>query len=128
TCFADMKWESWDTDVEKVLDPSGGCENGTTFTFHMKSGQMVKCTLSNVVKHESLTFRGPFLGGTANFEGTVKLTPEDATTTKIDYTFGFGGFFGPVLGFVAQTAASEGTQHGLENMIRMSAEAQQAKK
>ena len=124
TCFADMKWESWDVDVKEVLEPSGGCENGTTFIFDMKSGQKITCTLSDVVKNESLTFKGPFLGGTGNCTGTIKLIPIDDKTTKIDYTFGFGGLLGPILSFAAKSQASEGTRLGLENMIRMSEEAQ----
>eukprot|EP00548_Thalassiothrix_antarctica_P007485 CAMPEP_0194146510 /NCGR_PEP_ID=MMETSP0152-20130528/20696_1 /TAXON_ID=1049557 /ORGANISM="Thalassiothrix antarctica, Strain L6-D1" /LENGTH=145 /DNA_ID=CAMNT_0038847045 /DNA_START=35 /DNA_END=472 /DNA_ORIENTATION=+ len=124
TCFSDMKWESWDSDVQEVLEPSGGCENGTTFVFHMKSGQKILCTLQDVIKNETLTFKGPFLGGTGSFNGTIRLTPEVNTKTKIDYTFGFGGLIGPILTLAAGKAASKGTKEGLENMIRMSEEAQ----
>lgn len=124
-----MKWEVWDTDVEKVLDPSGGCENGTTFLFHMKSGQKIICTLTDVVQNETLTFTGPFLGGAGKFEGTVKLIPEkgDGNTTKIDYTFGWGGFLSPLLNLAAGKPAIEGTKTGLENMVRLSEEAQAKK-
>jgi hypothetical protein len=125
TCFSHMKWENWDTDVEKVLDPSGGCVNGTTFIFHMKSGQKINCTLTDVVKNETLTFTGPFLGGMGRFDGTVNLIPEgNDATTKIDYTFGWGGFMAPVLNLVAGKPAMEGTKTGLENMVRLSEEAQ----
>lgn len=119
-----MKWEVWDVDVEKVLEPSGGCENGTTFIFDMKSGQKIRCTLSDVVQNERLTFRGPFLGGAGNFSGTVLLIPEDAETTKIDYTFGWGGFLSPLLNLAAGKPAEEGTRKGLELMISLSEEAQ----
>jgi hypothetical protein len=124
-CFAHMKWEIWDVDVEAVLEPSGGCENGTTFIFHMKSGQKVNCVLSEVVQHKSLTFSGGFLGGAGNFKGEIKLEPgtEDEETI-IDYTFGMGGFFGPVLTLFSKNAIVEGTEKGLENMIRLSEEAQ----
>ena len=132
TCFAHMKWEVWDVDVEKVLEPSGGCENGTTFIFHMKSGQKIRCTLSDVVQNEKLTFRGPFLGGAGNFSGTITLIPTEDTatataTTKIDYTFGWGGFLSPLLNLVAGKPAEEGTKKGLELMISLSEEAQAKK-
>ena len=122
-----MKWEIWDADVEKVLDPSGGCENGTTFVFHMKSGQKINCILTNVIMNEQLTFQGPFLGGAGNFSGTVQLIPEGKDTTKIDYTFGWGGFLAPLLNLVAGKPAKEGTRVGLENMVRLSEEAQAKK-
>jgi hypothetical protein len=124
TCFSHMKWENWDTDVEAVLEPSGGCENGTTFIFHMKSGGKINCTLKDVIHNETLTFTGPFLGGMGRFDGTVRLIKEDATTTKIDYTFGWGGLLSPLLTLVAGKPAMEGTKTGLENMVRLSEEAQ----
>ena len=124
TCFTHMKWEVWDEDVEQVLEPSGGCENGTTFIFHMKTGQKILCTLDSVVQHEKLTFQGPFLGGAGKFSGTVQLIPETDTTTNIDYTFGWGGFLSPLLNLFAGKPAEEGTRAGLENMVRLSEEAQ----
>ena len=127
TCFSHMKWEIWDTDVTQVLEPSGGCENGTTFIFDMKSGQKVNCTLSDVVKNETLTFRGPFLGGAGSFTGTVKLIPEGPDATKVDYTFGWGGFMSPLLNLALGKPAEEGTRMGLENIIRLSEEAAQSK-
>ena len=99
----------------------------------MKSGQKIHCTLTNVVKNECLTFTGPFLGGAGKFEGTVKLIPEGdkgntgTASTKIDYTFGWGGFMAPLLNLFAGKAARDGTKHGLENMIKLSQEAQQKK-
>lgn len=128
TCFADMKWESWDADVEQVLDVSGGCENGTTFTFKMKTGQKIKCTLSEVVKNQSVTFSGPVLPlGAGIFSGTILVIPIDDEQTKIDYIFSFEGLFGWFFNFVANKPADKGTKEGLENMIRISEEAQQAK-
>ena len=132
TCFDHMKLEIWDTDVKQVLNVSGGCETGTTFIFDMKSGQKIKCTLFDVIKNERLTFKGSFLGGLGNFEGTIKLTPTESSTevdspitTKIDYKFGFGGFMGPLLNLMAGKEAEHGTKQGLENMIQLSEEAQQ---
>lgn len=130
TCFSHMKWEIWDVDVETVLEPSGGCENGTTFIFDMKSGQKISCVLSGVVKENKLTFSGGMLGGTVKFEGHVTLEPAPngaAGETLIDYTFGMGGFFGPVIGMLGKKAITEGTEKGLENMILLSEEAQAKK-
>lgn len=123
-----MKWEIWDADVKAVLEPSGGCENGTTFIFEMKSGQKVNCIISDVVQHESIKFSGGMFGGKANFVGIVQLKPtQTAGETTVDYTFGVGGLYGPVISMVAKKDIEEGTEKGLQNIVRLSEEAQAKK-
>ena len=41
TCFSHMKWEVWDPDLNGVTEVKGGCEDGTTFNFDMKSGKFI---------------------------------------------------------------------------------------
>jgi hypothetical protein len=111
----------------KLIDVSGGCEDGTTFTFVMKDGgTRIPQTLSGVKKNESLTFSGTFYG--SNITGIITLTQvegSDKTKTKVDYSFDING----CVGFVVKTLRSEhvigGTENGLANMVRLSEEAQQ---
>ena len=46
TCFEHMKWEIWDPDLEEVKDVKGGCEEGATCTFIMKSKTFVYVDLN----------------------------------------------------------------------------------
>ncbi len=125
TCFEHMKFEVWDPDVTETKNPSGGCENDTTFTFIMKDGQNVPTSLSNVVKHESLTFEGTSAGGLVVFSGTIVLSATPSVSeTKVDYTFSFGGCLGSLIATVIQKAIVEGTEGGLENIKKLSEEAQ----
>ena len=41
TCFSHMKWEMWDPDITGLTEVKGGCEDGTTFIFNMKSGKFI---------------------------------------------------------------------------------------
>jgi len=85
TCFDDMKWESWDPDLIKVKNVSGGCENGTTCVFAMKDGNRIPITLSNVEKNKSVNFSGGVFGGIARAEGKVVISAVDESNSKIDY-------------------------------------------
>eukprot|EP00956_Cyclotella_meneghiniana_P029940 scaffold74192_cov68-Cyclotella_meneghiniana.AAC.2 len=124
TCFVPMKWESWDPDLKELIDVTGGCENGTTCTFVMKDGNNIPTKLSNVEKNESLTFSGAVAGGLLKFEGTVLITPVDASNSKIDYKFGLEGLIGAMMSLFMKKAVVGGTQGGLDNMVKLSEEAQ----
>lgn len=40
TCFAPMKWELWDPDMEKMVNVNGdGVNDGTEVKFYMKDGK-----------------------------------------------------------------------------------------
>lgn len=128
TCFEPMKWESWDPDLKEVKDVStSGCEEGTACTFAMNDGSNIPITLSNVQKNKSLDFKGGMLGGIVRAEGKVMISPVDSTTSKIDYSFQLLGFIGSIVGMVKKKECVEGTQGGLDNMVKMSEEAQKVK-
>jgi len=127
TCFAPMTWETWDPDLNKVKDLSGACEEGTTCVFAMADGNDIPITLSNVVKNRSVTFAGGVMGGIVGAVGTVVITPVTSTTSKIDYSFELNGCLGGLFGLLNKKGVVEGTQGGLDNMIKLSEEAQKAK-
>lgn len=119
-----MKWENWDPDLKAINDLSGGCENNTSMVFAMNDGSNIPITLSNVVKNKSVDFKGGALGGLLKAEGKIRITPVDETTSKIDYSFELLGAFGPLVALVKKKEVVEGTQGGLDNMVKMSKEAQ----
>ena len=136
TCFAPMRWETWDPDVERLENVETnshgtGLFNGNTFTFVMKTGTSIPTTVSDVVENESLVFSGSLLGGLVGFQGRIDMTPTDTTgddggapTTHIKYSFGMNGFLGGVLGWVKSGEVVNGTEQGLANIIKMSEEAE----
>ncbi|KAL7533074.1 hypothetical protein ACHAXR_005029 [Thalassiosira sp. AJA248-18] len=124
TCFDPMKWESWDPDLKEVRDVSGSCEDGTTCVFAMNDGSNIPITLSNVEKNKSLDFKGGILGGVVRAEGKVLISPLDSSTSKIDYSFELLGFVGYIVAMAKKKMVVEGTQGGLDNMVKMSEEAQ----
>ena len=124
TCLEPMKWENWDPDLKAINDLSGGCENGSSMVFAMNDGSNIPITLSNVVKNKSVDFKGGALGGLLKAEGKIRITPVDETTSKIDYSFELLGAFGPLVALVKKKEVVEGTQGGLDNMVKMSKEAQ----
>mmetsp|Transcript_20443 Transcript_20443/g.35134 ORF Transcript_20443/g.35134 Transcript_20443/m.35134 type:complete len:148 (+) Transcript_20443:47-490(+) len=128
TCFEPMKWESWDPDLKEVTDVVGGCEEGATCIFAMNDGSKVPITLSNVTKNASLDFKGGMLGGILRCEGNVRIAPVDEATSKIDYNFELLGFVGSIVSVIKKKEVVGGTQGGLDNMVKMSEEAQKEKK
>mmetsp|Transcript_21210 Transcript_21210/g.30358 ORF Transcript_21210/g.30358 Transcript_21210/m.30358 type:complete len:146 (-) Transcript_21210:139-576(-) len=126
TCFAPMKWETWDPDVLEVKDVSSGCEDGCTCVFAMKDGNDIPITLSNVKKNESVDFSGGALGGLLSAEGKVLITVVDDATSKIDYSFELKGFLGAIVGVVKKKECVEGTEDGLANMVKLSEAAQKS--
>ena len=108
----------------QLIDVSGVCEDGTTFTFVMKdSGMKIKQTLSGVKKNESLTFSGTFMA--VKVIGIITLTPEGSDKTKIDYSFDMGGCVGSIMKNLNQKSVVGGTEGGLANIVSLSEEAQQ---
>ena len=124
TCFASMKWESWDPDLDAVTDASGGCEEGTTCIFAMKDGNKIPIKLSNVEKNKSVDFSGGMFYGLLGAEGKVQISSIDDATSKIDYSFELKGFIGSIVSVVKKRECVEGTEGGLANMVKLSEEAQ----
>merc|ERR1719296_35077 len=95
--------------------------------FHMKTGSVLLCTLSNVAENKSLTFSGSAVGGLMKFEGIIHLEPtDDDSTTKVKYSFGMSGAVGSVFQYIQSKYVVGGTETGLENIVRMSEEAQKS--
>ena len=110
--------------VKEVKDVKGGCTEGATCTFAMNDGSNIPITLSNVQKNKSLDFKGGVLGGIVRAEGKVRIAAVDDNTSKIDYSFELLGFVGSIVSFVKKKEVIGGTQGGLDNMVKMSGEAQ----
>jgi carbon monoxide dehydrogenase subunit G len=117
------KFAIWDPDVKEVKEPSGASEDETTFIFAMNDGSNFAMSLSNVKKNESLNFSGSVYG-IVKAEGKILLTPIDASTTKIDYSFDLTGCIGGIVAMFKQKAIVGGTEEGLANMVKLSKEAQ----
>ena len=86
----------------------------------MKNGMKLDVTLSDVVENESLTFSGAMLFGMMRFMGAIKLAAKDAETTTIHYTFEMAGCMGVCVSGMAPGPVVDGTEKGLENMVRLS--------
>ena len=117
TCFAPMKWEEWDPDVEALEDVTGECVDGTTFTFVMidPSVKRIPVALSNVKENETVRFGGAAVGGLMKFDGFIRIEPKGDTST-IEYTFSMFGLLGSVVNFMKPDAVINGVEKGLENM------------
>jgi len=125
-CFAEMKFEKWDPDVEKLEEISGECVNGTTFFFVMKEGPVKKipCELSDVKENERLIFSGKAMTGLMKFSGLVEITTKDTINSHIKYSFTMEGMVGNILAKLKPAVMEKGTEKGLENMVKLSEEAQ----
>ncbi|KAL3780529.1 hypothetical protein HJC23_004516 [Cyclotella cryptica] len=124
TCFEPMKWESWDPDLKETRDTEVGCKEGATCTFVMNDGNVIPVTLSNVQKNKSLNFSGGLFGGILKFVGKVSISPVDSASSKIEYSFALNGLIGPIISFLKKDDVVGGTQGGLDNMVKLSEEAQ----
>mmetsp|Transcript_13693 Transcript_13693/g.29417 ORF Transcript_13693/g.29417 Transcript_13693/m.29417 type:complete len:96 (-) Transcript_13693:265-552(-) len=95
----------------------------------MNDGSNIPITLSNVVKNKSVDFKGGMLGGAVGAEGKVMITPivEDSSKSKIEYSFELKGLFGSIVAFLKKKECVEGTKGGLDNMVKLSEEAQKGK-
>lgn len=116
----------WDPDVKSVKDVSGPCEDGTTFTFAMNDGNDIPMTLSNVRENKSVDFKGA-AWGVLKAEGKVLIEPIDSSTSKINYSFEMTGLVGAILAMVKKKEIIHGVDVGLDNMKKMSEEAQGGK-
>lgn len=121
-----MKWEQWDPDLREVKDVSGNgrCEEGTTCIFAMNDGQDIPITMTNVVKNESVDFRGGFLKGAIRAEGKVRITPVSPSTSEINYSFELLGFVGMLVTMIKRKEVDGGTKGGLDNIVKLAEEAQ----
>jgi len=108
---------------------SGKCEEGTTCIFAMNDGSNIPITLSNVIKNKSVDFKGGMLGGLVGAEGKVMITPivEDSSKSKIEYSFELKGLLGSIVAILKKKECVEGTKGGLDNMVKLSEEAQKGK-
>ncbi|KAL9182431.1 hypothetical protein ACHAXT_013083 [Thalassiosira profunda] len=121
-CFESVSgWAAWDPDLAEVKDVSGGCDNGTTCTFIMNDGK------THHPVNKSLDFTGSAFGGTIRAEGKIRIAPIDDLTSKIDYSFAMSGLLGGMVGLFKMKECVLGTEGGLENMKKLSEEAQRAK-
>ncbi|KAL7577066.1 hypothetical protein ACA910_006806 [Epithemia clementina (nom. ined.)] len=132
TCLAPMRWESWDPDIQGLLDvPDAGCQTGAQFTFHMNDGAKYPAVLTKVVQNESLLYTAKLLGGTVVIESSIQLqnlsgssnNDDNNPATRITYSFELKGLLGGLTGALKSKMITEGTKHGLQNMIRLSEEA-----
>lgn len=125
--FEDMKWESWDPDLETVEDVEGGFAEGSTFTFCMKKesgGMKLPTAIKDYKTNETFTFYGKAVGGLMKFEGTFLLeTTEKEGETKVTYTFSMMGLLGGLLSTFNKKAVVGGTEGGLANVVRLAEEA-----
>ncbi len=126
-CFEDMKFENWDPNMMGLSEVNGPCQDGTSFNFDMKSGNLkLPTTLSNTVKNQSLTFSGGLLMNSFKFKGDVVITPQqdDGNKSKIEYTFEVTGALGALANLFINSQNVRGVEDGLANMIKLSEEAQ----
>lgn len=123
-CLEDpARWTDWDEDIKSVTSVSGRCENGTTLTFEMKDGGKFPVEISNVVRNSRMTFSGSFFCGLAHFQGDVELQGGGADSCTIFYSFEMGGIVGSLFASISKKAIIEGTEKGLENMVKLSEDA-----
>mmetsp|Transcript_63530 Transcript_63530/g.75180 ORF Transcript_63530/g.75180 Transcript_63530/m.75180 type:complete len:159 (-) Transcript_63530:188-664(-) len=128
SCFEPMKWETWDPDVKCLESGSGTDSNleladGRTFYFVMKSGKKLKATLE-ITKNQRLSYLGCFWGNNGKFEAEILLKATGEDKTDIQYTFGLNGCLGSVLAGITTKSINEGMQKSMENIIRISEDAQ----
>eukprot|EP00571_Detonula_confervacea_P017293 CAMPEP_0172297612 /NCGR_PEP_ID=MMETSP1058-20130122/568_1 /TAXON_ID=83371 /ORGANISM="Detonula confervacea, Strain CCMP 353" /LENGTH=92 /DNA_ID=CAMNT_0013006781 /DNA_START=184 /DNA_END=462 /DNA_ORIENTATION=+ len=90
----------------------------------MNDGSNIPFTLSNVEKNKSVDFKSSLFGGIIKCEGKVLITPVDASTSKIDYSFELFGIVGSLVAMLKKKEVVGGTQGGLDNMVKRSEEAQ----
>lgn len=130
TCFAPMKWESWDVDVTKLDDVSGPLEDGTTCTFVMKDGgSRIPTTVSGVEQDKAFTFSGSAVGGLMKFCGVIELNPVpvdegESPRTEINYSFEMSGLVGMLFNTFKSSAVVGGVEKGLENIVQLSEQAE----
>jgi hypothetical protein len=128
TCIADMKWEKWDEDVERIENIQGGLKEGGSFTFVMKDGPITKIPvlLCDVKENERFSYSGGVVGGLIKVWGSVQITQNEDKTSRIKYSFSLSGVLGSVSMWRNPVPVVHGTETGLANLVRLS-EAAEAK-
>ena len=98
TCFAPMKWESWDPDLIGMKDVSGPCETGTTFTFIMKEGgKEFSSVIDEAEENRYISFTSSMFCGCVKLTGEIALKPQpNGEGTEIEYGFETHGCLGYV--------------------------------
>lgn len=129
TCFAHMKWDVWDPDVERMedIDEDKGLVEGTTATFVMKKesgGGKLPIVVVDLEQYKKFTFKGSIMGGLLKFIGTIVLEETGENETLVKYTFGMKGLVGTIFSAVNSKAVVGGTENGLANIVKLSEEAQ----
>ena len=131
TCFAHMKWDIWDPDVERIedVDEVKGLVEGTTATFVMKKesgGGKLPIVVIDLEQYKKFTFKGSIMGGLLKFTGKITLEEKSENETLVNYAFGMKGLVGTIFSVVNSKAVVGGTENGLANIIKLSEEAQKS--
>lgn len=121
-----MKFESWDPDITELQNVTGPCVKGTKFMYIMADGAYVPCSLTDVQKYKSITFEGLAISGSMGFIGKIILTPKSQAHTGLKYVFGLKGCMGTIITLFNSGTIRQGMEKGLENMVRLSEEANRA--
>jgi hypothetical protein len=100
----------------------------------VKDGQDLPIKLTNVIINESVDFNGSFMNGYLRAEGKVRIMPNVnnadsslSSTSQIKYSFELLGVVGMLAMMFKKNEVVDGTRVGLDNMARMSEEAQRGK-
>jgi hypothetical protein len=124
--FGDMKWESWDPDLESVENIEGGFADGATATFVMKKesgGMKFPIVITNFIPEKQFTFEGKAVGGLLKFAGTFELEPKTDNETTVTFTYSMTGMLGGLMTMFNSKAVVGGTEGGLANVVKLSEEA-----
>ena len=128
TCIADLKWEKWDEDVERLEDIKGGLNKGSTLTFVLKGGgqQLSKfpCKLTSVKENEVVAYSGSVLYGLIRVWGRIEISQKSDATSHIKYIFEMNGILGSAINWYKPDPVIHGTETGLANMVRLSEKAE----
>ena len=131
TCFRNMKWDSWDPDVERMedIDESSVLKEGATATFVMEKssgGSKFPIMAVDVEENKAFTFKGGMLGGMVKVLGIIVLEEKEGENeTLVKYTFSMTGLVGTAVAALTSKAIVGGTEGGLANIVKLSEEAQQ---
>lgn len=129
TCFAPMKWELWDPDMEEMVDVNGdGMRDGTKLIFYMKDGKEIKIKLANCIKYQSVYFSGKY-GTCMPATSKIQIIPiQDSDSEKIEteivYSFELNGCVGSCVTAIYEPMLVNGTEVGLCNIKKLSEKAQ----
>mmetsp|Transcript_4184 Transcript_4184/g.9107 ORF Transcript_4184/g.9107 Transcript_4184/m.9107 type:complete len:187 (+) Transcript_4184:155-715(+) len=127
TCFAPMKWELWDPDMEKMVNVNGdGVNDGTEVKFYMKDGKKIKISLANCIKYQSVYFSGKYgtcMPATSKIQ-IIPIEDSEKIQTEIVYSFELNGCVGSCVTAMYEPMLVNGTEVGLCNIKKLSEKAQ----